>query len=253
MDEEWLTREFEEYGELTGVRIMVDKQTGRSRGFGYVEFADAADAAKAYEDKKGTEIDNRPLNIDFSKPRTEYGQADNKDRAKSRAQNFGDQTSPESSTLFVGNVSWSANQENMEELFGEYGQIQAIRLPTDMETGQLKGFGYVEFSSVDEAREALSGLQGAELAGRSIRLDYSTPRQNNGDSPRGRGGRGGRGGFNDRGGRGGGRGGFNDRGGRGGGRGGRGGFNDRGGRGGGRGASTNRGGMGDFKGKKMTF
>jgi nucleolin len=142
----------------------------------------------------------------------------------------------------------------MSEIFGEYGEIKAIRLPTDQESGQLKGFGYVEYSSVDEAREALKELQGVDLAGRSARLDFSTPRQNTGDSPRG--GRGGRGGFNDRGGRGGGRGrgGFGDRGGfggRGGGRG-RGGFNDRGGRGG-RGGSTNRGGMGDFQGKKMTF
>ena len=116
-----------------------------------------------------------------------------------------------------------------------------MRLPTDKETGAPKGFGYVEFSSIEEAKKVFSSMSGAQILGRPIRLDYSAPRPPR-DSP---------GGF--RGGSGGGRGG-SGRGGRGGGRG-RGGF-DRGGRGGsrgGRGGSTNRGGFGDFQGKKMSF
>ena len=109
-----------------------------------------------------------------------------------------------------------------------------------MDSGKPKGFGYVQFASVEEAQEAFGKMSGALVLGRPVRLDYSTPRPSrNNDSPGGRGGRGG--GF--RGGRGGGgrgRGGFNDRGGRGGGR-------------GGRGGSTNRGGFGDFQGKKMSL
>lgn len=114
-----------------------------------------------------------------------------------------------------------------------------VRLPTDRETGAPKGFGYVTFSTVDEATAALKGAQGIEVAGRPLRLDFSTPRPDNGNF-NSRGGRGGRGG----GGRGFGRGGFGDRGGSRGGRG--------GGRGG-RGGSTNRGGFGDFSGRKTTF
>ena len=116
-----------------------------------------------------------------------------------------------------------------------------------MDSGAPKGFGYVQFGSVDEAEVVFNKMSGAVILGRPIRLDYSAPRPpRNNDSPGGRGR--GRGGFNDRGGRGGGRGrgGF-DRGGRGGGRGG---F-DRGR--GGRGGSTNRGGFGDFKGTKKNF
>lgn len=118
-----------------------------------------------------------------------------------------------------------------------------IRLPTDRETGEPKGFGYVTFASIDEAKAALEAMQGAYISSRPVRLDYSQPRPQN--DAGGRGGFGGRGRGGDRGGRG--RGGF------GGGRG-RGGF-DRGGRGGGRGrgGSTNRGGFGDFKGQKVSF
>lgn len=122
-------------------------------------------------------------------------------------------------------------------MFSESGSILGIRLPTDQESGRPKGFGYVQFSSVDEARQAYSSMQGEELEGRSMRLDYSTPRPANGD----RGDRGGRGGFGGRGG--GGRGG--------GGRGGRG----RGGFGGGRGGGLNKakGSIPEFKGTKVTF
>ena len=184
-------------------------------------------------------LDNRPLNIDFANAKK-----DAKERSNQRQNKFGDrQSTAPSDTLFVANVAFSANEDIIGEAFGAHGSVLSVRLPTDMESGQPKGYGYVQFGSIEDATTALEQMSGATIEGRPIRLDFAGPRpeRNGGD----RGGRGG-----GRGGRGGGRGGF-DRGGRGGGRG-RGGF-DRGGRGGGRGGSTNRGGFGDFKGKKMTF
>jgi nucleolin len=220
--------------------------------FGYVEFANAADAAAAHAAKQGAELDGRKINVDFAAPRNT---GDQKDRTQNRAKSFGDQNSEPTDTLWVGNISFQVDQDQLSTAFKDYGTIMGVRLPTDRETGALKGFGYVTYASAEEAKTAMDAMQGADLAGRSLRLDFSQPRPNNGDSP-GRGGRGGgRGGFGDRGGRGGrgsfggrggGRGGFGDRGGRGGGRGG---FGDRGR--GGRGGS--RGGFGDFSGKKTTF
>jgi len=142
--------------------------------------------------------------------------------------------------LFVGNLSFEANEDIVGEAFGEHGAVTNVRLPTDIDSGNPKGFGYVTFASVVDAKKAYENMMGAEIAGRPVRLDYATPRPD-----RSGGGGGGRGG----------RGGFGDRGGRGGGRGGRGGFGDRGrgGSRGGRGGSTNRGGFGDFKGQKKTF
>lgn len=199
--------------------------------FGYVEYTNAADAAKAFEVKKGTEIDGRPINLDYAAARQPKDQQGGRDRVQARARNFGDQTSPESDTLFVGNMPWSASEDALRDMFSEKGNIMGIRLPTDPESGRPKGFGYVQFSSVDEARQAQGDLNGQELDGRPLRLDFSTPRPSNGGSPRG-GGRGGRGG--------------------GGGRGGRGG---RGGFGGGRGGGMNKakGSIPEFKGSKITF
>ena len=211
------------------------------RRFGYIEFVNAEDAAKAFEEKKGTELDGRTINVDFAAGRQSGG--NQQDRAQNRAKSYGDTPGNPTDTLFVGNLAFGADQDVVSEAFSEYGTILGVRLPTDRESGQAKGFGYVTFSSIDEAKAALEAMNGADISGRNIRLDYSQPRPQNGDSPgRGRGGFGaGRGRGGDRG-----RGGF---GGRGGGRG-RGGF-ERGGRG--RGASTNRGGFGDFSGRKTTF
>jgi nucleolin len=206
--------------------------------FGYVEFANAADAAKAQKDMHEYELDGRPLNVDFSTPRQKP------DASAKR--------SPPSNTLFIGNVSFDSSNESIQEIFAEYGNVTRVSLPTDRESGALKGFGYVDFSSQEEASAALEALNGQDIGGRAIRVDYATPRDDNG------GGGGGRGGFGGgRGGGRGGRGGFGDRGGRGGGRGG-GGFGGRGGgrggaRGGGRGGSFNRGGFGDFQGQKKSF
>ncbi|KAM0802358.1 hypothetical protein BDR22DRAFT_879954 [Usnea florida] len=240
VDEEWLTREFESFGELSAVRVITDREANRSKGYGYVEFVNAADGVRAQAEMHEAEIDGRAINVDFSKPKATPSQR--QDRSKS----FGDNLSPASDTIFVANLAFEATEDVVGEEFGKHGKVIGVRLPTDMETGSPKGFGYVQFGSVEEAQEVFGKMSGALVMGRPVRLDYSTPRPpRNNDSPGGRGGRGG--GF--RGGRGG------DRGGRGGGRG-RGGFNDRGGRGGGRGgrgASTNRGGFGDFQGKKMSL
>lgn len=236
VDEQWLTQEFEEYGELSGVRIVTDRDSGRSKGFGYVEYVNAADAAKAYAAKKGYELDGRAINLDWATGRTN-GAAPQ--RAQDRAKSFGDKTSPPSETLFLGNLSFEVTQDIVSEAFAEYGTVTGVRLPTDRDTGAPKGFGYVTYSSVDEAKAAFEAMQGYDLTGRPLRLDYSSPRPSTGDSPRGGRG-GGRGSF---GGRGGGRGGF----------GGRGGAGGRGGSRGGRPQSFNRGGFGDFSGKKTSF
>jgi nucleolin len=243
VDEEWLSREFEEFGEIKGVRIITDRESGRSKGFGYVEFHNVADAQKALAGRQGYLLDNRELRVDNGDSRP---QQTPQQKGFDRASKYGDVPKPPSTTIFVGNVSFNADENALSEVFAEYGTIKAVRLPTDRDTGAIKGFAYVEMSSIEEAQAAHEALQGADIAGRNVRLDFASERTNDGGDRGGRGG-GGRGFGGGRGGGRGGRGGFGDRGGRGGGRG----FG--GGRGGGRGGSTNRGGFGDFSGKKITF
>src|SRR5215213_2593642 len=124
--------------------------------------------------------------------------------------------------LYVGNLSYQVDSSELEQLFGQHGQVLSAQIINDRDTGRSKGFGFVEMANDDEAEAAIAALNGQEHNGRALTVNEARPRED-----RGGGGGGGRGGF---GGGGGGRGGY---GGGGGGGGGRGGFG--GGGGGGRG------------------
>ena len=188
VDNDWLAQEFAECGEVVDARVQTDRNTGRSRGFAYVTFA-TEEAVEAALKLNGKEIDARPVKIDKSTSKSPQ------EKREGRAKAFGDTASEPSATLFVGGLSWDATEDMVWESFSEYGEIKSVRLPTDRESGRPKGFGYVEFSDIETATKAYEGLNGAEIAGRAIRLDYSTPRDGNGGRGRGFGGgdRGGRG------------------------------------------------------------
>ena len=202
VDNDWLRSEFEQYGTVTDARVQVDRDSGRSRGFGYVDFATSAEALRASKEAAGKEVDGRALRVDLQAPRAP------KERAESRAKHFNDELSAPSNTLFLGGIAWSLTEDDIWNAFAEYGEVTAVRLPKEIETNRPKGFGYVEFDSQDNATKALEALNGQDLGGRPIRIDYAGARANS-NSPRSGspsfGGRGGRGGM--RGGRGGGRGG----------------------------------------------
>ncbi|XP_006460156.1 hypothetical protein AGABI2DRAFT_142473 [Agaricus bisporus var. bisporus H97] len=241
VDNDRLAQEFSECGEVSSATVQLDRNTGRSRGFGYVHFS-TADAVEKALKMNGYEIDGRAIKVDLSTPPNS-----NQIRER-RAKVFNDEISPPSSTLFIGNLPFSITEDGLWSYFDGHS-VKTIRLPTDRETGQLKGFGYVELENVEDAKKAFEAISGQEIEGRRVRVDYSQPRDSFGGD---RGARGGRGGGRGRGGDRGGRGGFNDRGGRGG-------FGDRGGRGGrgrGRGAprgNPRSGGIMASEGKKITF
>jgi RNA recognition motif-containing protein len=90
--------------------------------------------------------------------------------------------------LYVGNLAYSATDDTLREVFGAFGQVSSATVITDRETGRSKGFGFVEFSSDDDARQAIDSLNGKEVDGRVLKVNEARPRS---DAPRGGGGRGG--------------------------------------------------------------
>jgi len=98
-----------------------------------------------------------------------------------------------SKKLYVGNLSYGVDDSMLSEAFAAHGQVTSASGVMDRETGRSKGFGFVEFSSVEEARAAIDALDGVELDGRAMRVDSARPRE---ERPRGGGGGGGgRGGY----------------------------------------------------------
>jgi RNA recognition motif-containing protein len=136
-------------------------------------------------------------------------------------------------TIYVGNLSFQAEREDLLDLFGQYGEVRQCSLPLDRETGRKRGFAFVELADDAAEQKAIDDLQDVEWMGRMIRVNKATPREGGG----GGGGRGGYGGGG--GGRSGGGGGYGGGGGGGGRSGGGGGYG-----GGGGGANAGGGGGG---------
>jgi cold-inducible RNA-binding protein len=101
--------------------------------------------------------------------------------------------------LFVGNMSFQTTEGDLRALFEPYGEITRIHIVQDRDTGQARGFAFVEIADDAEAAKAISALNGKEVAGRALKVNEATPRpERSGGGSRGGGG----GGFRDRGDRG---------------------------------------------------
>ena len=133
-------------------------------------------------------------------------------------------------TIYVGNLSFQAEREDLLDLFGQYGEVRQCSLPLDRETGRKRGFAFIELADDASEQKAIDDLQDVEWMGRMIRVNKATPREGGGGG--GRSGGGGYGGGGRPGGGGGGRSGGGGYGGGGGGRSGGGGYGGGGGGGG---------------------
>lgn len=92
-------------------------------------------------------------------------------------------------SIYVGNLSYDATQEDINAVFAEYGAVARVHLPTDRETGRPRGFAFVEMSSEDEETAAIEALDGAEWMGRDLRVNKARPREERGGGGGGGGGR----------------------------------------------------------------
>jgi cold-inducible RNA-binding protein len=111
--------------------------------------------------------------------------------------------------IFVGNLNFQTTQDELFAAFSQYGAVERVNIVTDRDTGQPRGFAFVEMTDRQEAETAINQLNGAELNGRAMNVNEARPKPAGGGGGGrgfGGGGRGGRGGGGNRGGGGGGRG-----------------------------------------------
>jgi RNA recognition motif-containing protein len=78
--------------------------------------------------------------------------------------------------IYVGNLPFTSNSDDLEELFGQYGQVDSAAVINDRETGRSRGFGFVEMATDDEARRAIEELDGHDMGGRNLRVNEARPR-----------------------------------------------------------------------------
>jgi RNA recognition motif-containing protein len=79
-------------------------------------------------------------------------------------------------SIYVGNLPYSVTQDDVEEIFKEYGTVKQVHLPKDRETDRPRGFGFVEMEREDDEQKAIDALDGAEWMGRELKVNKAKPK-----------------------------------------------------------------------------
>jgi cold-inducible RNA-binding protein len=96
--------------------------------------------------------------------------------------------------IFVGNLSFGSTEQDIRSLFETYGKVDRVSIVTDRESGQPRGFGFVEMSDDGEGERAIAAINGHEVGGRALNVNEAKPKSSSGGGG-GRGGSGGGGGY----------------------------------------------------------
>ena len=98
--------------------------------------------------------------------------------------------------VFVGNLPFSANEDEVRSMFAEFGEVQGVTIPTDRDTGKPRGFAFVEMTQDEDVEKAIAALNGKNMGGRTLNVNEARPKEprgpGGGGHDRDRGGRGGR-------------------------------------------------------------
>ena len=82
-------------------------------------------------------------------------------------------------SIYVGNLAYGVTQDELTKVFAEHGTVKSLSLPTDRETGKVRGFAFVEMEAETEETAAIEALDGAEWMGRDMRVSKARPREDN--------------------------------------------------------------------------
>jgi len=79
--------------------------------------------------------------------------------------------------IYVGNLPWSASEQELADSFGEHGAVEKATIIVDRDSGRSKGFGFVTMNNNDEANAAIDALNGTDLGGRALKVNEARPRE----------------------------------------------------------------------------
>ncbi|KAF8753117.1 hypothetical protein HU200_011771 [Digitaria exilis] len=167
IDSEGLAQLFDQAGVVEVAEVIYNRETGQSRGFGFVTMSTVEEADKAIEMFNRYDISGRLLNVNRASPRgTRMERPPRQFSSAFRA--------------YVGNLPWQADDSRLVQLFSEHGEVVNATVVYDRETGRSRGFGFVTMASKEELDDAISALDGQEMDGRPLRVNVAAERPQRG-------------------------------------------------------------------------
>lgn len=175
--EEEIANVFSSFGNITNVKIVNDRETGRSRGFGFVKFETEEQARRAAEGGESLSMQGRSLMVRVAEPKGQKPERQERSFDRPSSQDVGD-----ADTIFVGNLSFNTTEDSLRDHFASCGEVLEARVPLNAE-GRSRGFAFVKFASPEGVKAALN--KNADLDGRTLRLDISTRKRDEDRGSRG--------------------------------------------------------------------
>lgn len=172
VDDALLESTFKAYPSLTDARVMVDHETNRSRGYGFIMFKEKQDAQQAIQEMNGKSLLNRSLRLNWAHPRSENPSHRKPTQVAPLDYNdilaHGSETNV---TVYVGNLAPELTEAALKEAFSVYGEIQEVRAYSD------KGYGFIMFKERENAAHAIVGLNGKTLGSKQIKCHWGREKE----------------------------------------------------------------------------
>ncbi|KAM7529945.1 hypothetical protein LguiB_033355 [Lonicera macranthoides] len=163
---------FAEAGRVVTVEIVYDRVTDRSRGFGFVTMGSVEEAKEAIKLFDGSQVGGRTVRVNF--PEVPKGGEREIMRPKIRSSYQGFVDTPHK--LYASNLSWNLTSEALREAFEGQPGLLSTKVIYDQDSGRSRGFGFITFSSAEEAESALDAMNGVELLQRPLLLKFAEQR-----------------------------------------------------------------------------
>ncbi|KAF1919948.1 hypothetical protein BDU57DRAFT_513282 [Ampelomyces quisqualis] len=171
-----LTTFFSESYPIKNALVVLDKETKASKGFGFVTFADVEDAQRAKDELKGAVLHGKKLALDFAEARQREGEAREAKPNRFKAEREQQMKDAQAPKIIVRNLPWSIKTpDQLGKHFLSYGKVNFVTLPKKP-SGELRGFAFVALRGKKNAERAIQGLNGKEIDGRTIAVDWAVDR-----------------------------------------------------------------------------
>ena len=172
-----LTNLFSQNFPIRHATVVLDSETKKSKGYGFVTFADVEDAQSAKETFDRSLFEGRKIKVDFAEPR--HRQANEDGSAAPRKKHVERQKleSQQPPKLIVRNLPWTVKKpEDLAALFRSYGKVKHVTIPK-AKPGLSAGFGFVLFRGRKNAQKAIEGVNGKEIEGRTLAVDWAVEKE----------------------------------------------------------------------------
>ncbi|CAA0835908.1 Polyadenylate-binding protein RBP45B [Striga hermonthica] len=154
------------YPSVKGAKVVTDRITGRTKGYGFVRFGDESEQLRAMTEMNGRLCSTRPMRIGPAANKQKVGGQTQTKASYQTSQGTPSEDDPSNTTIFVGNLDPNITDDHLRQVFGQHGQLLHVKIPMG------KRCGFVQFADRSCAEEALRVLNGTQLGGQSIRLSW---------------------------------------------------------------------------------